>query len=865
MNLVRASLIAVSLGLLSACGGGNLSNGGNNNGNTNGNNNGGTDGGGTVVEVCKNGLDDDGDGQTDCSDTECFGVEGCFATCVDLCSEGTTLCESGGVRTCEKLSDGCYSFGAATACDSSLVCSVGACVDTCTDACTEGAMACSGGAVVQCVKLSTGCTEWVNPTACPAGEICNGGTCVQQGACTNQCAEGATECTANGQQRTCVKVSSGCTEWTLPQTCPSEQTCPNSGNKCTLVPCTPGTTRCKGTLVESCDAQSNWIATQTCPQACQAGACTTAVACTPGAVRCNGSSVEICNSSGSAWLYNQTCNVGCSGGVCTDPCTSGDKRCNGDTPEVCNSTGTGWTATQSCQTSCHKGDCIPADLIIDGVTQTLEGEIVLQNSFIVRNGGQVVVGPSGALKVKAKTISIDAASSIVANNVGDETIGQGGTVQKCCKPTYCSGTYCSNLSFASSYGTTGTSASASVGCSSSSYYRCTNSASAPTYGRPDNLSIHEGSKHGTDLGGGLVSMIADSVTIDGDLTANGTAKASGGGILIAADTIKGNKLIQATGGSGGGGDGRVKLLRGATNQFTGTVVGVKADSVMPPLELVSGSHPDSNTWYNDGLGDWVIAWSRPFSTVNGYYYDLTTSVATLPSPSNGTFMQGEIHTVKADDLVAGTNYFHIISVDSAFNFGTVKNTIEMRMNSTPPSIASQTHPNAQWTANTSAYLTWTDPQAASNFTGYYYILDHYADTVPSATAGTFTTNPQLLLANLQPGIWVFHLVNRDTRGATTKKASHYKLYVGTEPAKGNVSGTVSDGDNMSAPLTGVTLKVNRGLFQTTTASNGTYTFNGNLYEGTWELTASAEGYQPQTKSITIVAGQPLTMNFTLTK
>jgi hypothetical protein len=863
MTFARASLVASLVVLAAACGQGPQSNA--NGGPDAGGSAGPGGGGGSMTELCHNGVDDDGDTHVDCADTECFQASGCFASCVDLCFPGSTLCDGAGVRTCELLADGCYGLGVAQPCDASLVCTAGACADTCTDVCTEGAKACSGGAVVRCVKLQSGCTEWVEPTACAQGEVCNAGACVPKGTCTNQCAEAATQCTATGQQQSCVKASSGCTEWALPQACPGDQTCPNSGSACTLVPCTPGATRCKGTSVETCDAQSNWIVTQSCPQACQAGQCTLSVTCTPGAVRCNAKAVEICNSSGTAWLYNQTCNVGCTGGVCTDPCTAGDKRCNGNTPEVCNQNGSGWTATQTCATSCFKGDCTQADLVIDGVTQTLEGDLVLQNSLVVRNGGQLVVGPSGQLRIRAKTVSVDGASSIVANAVGDETRGSGKNKQACCTPNSC-GQVCSSIDLPSVYGTSKSQQVENYSyCSYYSNHYCYATVTAAAYDRDDDLSISEGSAHGSDLGGGMVSIVAQSVTLDGDVTANGSGQAAGGGILVAADELKGAKVLQAAGGPGGGGDGRVKLLRGVSNGFTGTVVGKKAESVMPPLELVSGSHPDPERWYNDGVGDLVIAWSRPFPTVNGYYYRVSTSAGTLPSPSNGTFMQAELHSIPAKDLQQGPNYFHIISVDSAFNFGTVKNTFVAHVNTQPPTVSSQSHQEGVWTTNNAPYLTWQNPQDDANFTGYYYVLDHYADSVPTAAAGTFTTNKQLLLSNLQPGIWVFHIVNRDTRNATTKAAGHFKLYVGNEPQKGNLSGSVFDASNNNAPLADVTLKINRGLFTATTASNGTYTFNNNAYEGAWEVTATAQGYEPQTKTVTVTAGQTVNLNFTLSK
>jgi hypothetical protein len=395
---------------------------------------------------------------------------------------------------------------------------------------------------------------------------------------------------------------------------------------------------------------------------------------------------------------------------------------------------------------------------------------------------------------------------------------------------------------------------------------CTASVSGGSYDRNDDLSISEGSMNGSTRGGGMVQLFASAVNVSGQITASATGSgASGGGILIAADTLTGAGAIQAS-GSGSGGVGRVKLLRGAGNMFTGSVTGTKADSPMPPLDLVSGSHPDPKRWYNDGLGDWFLAWSKPYATLNGYYYKVSTDPNTLPSQANGngTFYQQESYVVKAASLTPGTNYFHIVSVDSAFNVGTVKATTSVQINATPPTVMSSSHPQQKtWYQNNALYFTWSNPQDDANFTGFYYVLDKHADTVPSPVATSFTTNKQVLLANTADGIWVFHIVNRDTRGAITKAARHYVVYVGSEPMKENLSGSVFDASNNSAPLSGVTLSINGGLFSTTSTSSGTYTFGGSLYVGHWEVTASKDGYLPQTKVIDLTAGMPLNENFTL--
>ena len=770
---------------------------------------------------------------------------------------------------------GCRTFGAAVACPNAQTCSGGVCQASCTNQCTAGAKQCaSTGAPVECLAQPNGCTDWKLLTSCAAGQTCSGGTCAST-ACTNQCTSGATRCTSGGRQQSCGTLSSGCTEWSLPVACVGGQTCAPTASACAVVRCTAGEKRCSGTSanIETCDVNGNWLVTSACPQACSNAQCTAAAACQAGTVRCNGTNVESCNAQGTAWLYNQTCNVSCTGGLCGDPCTAGAKRCNGAGPEVCNAQGTGWTAMSSCMNGCYLGDCVDADLIIDGVTTTLEGDHKYANSVIIRNQGQLRVGPSGVLKIRARTISVESNTTINANDLGDDTRGEG-VVSQSQSCTYLSScTFTANTTVGSSYGTLATASPATLTGYCSTYggnRSCgVSSLSSSIYDRDDDLSISEGSKLGTVKGGGLVQLIAESVTIDGQITSNATAGgASGGGVLIAANQLTGTGVVQTTGGtSPAAGNGRVKLLHGVTsNLFSGTVVGNRRDSAMPPLDLVSGSHPNPDAWYNDGLGDWYLAWTRPFPTLTGYYLRTSTSDATLPSnvAGNGTFHQSESFVVPAAQLVQGTNYFHLVSVDSGFNVGTVKATAKANINTVPPSIASPSHPAQRtWNGSNALALNWTNPRADSNFTGYYSVLDTFADTLPPTTQANFTTNKQVILANVPNGIWVFHLLNRDTRGATTKVGAHYVVYVGAEPVKENLSGSVFDGSANNAPISGATITINRGLFGASSAANGTYTFAGNLYVGAWEVTVSKPGYTSVTSNITLVAGSPLNQNFTL--
>ncbi len=217
---------------------------------------GGSGGGSAGGEICDNHMDDDGDGKTDCSDPECFSFAQC---CFDLCSDGTSICDTGGVRSCAlNTATGCRSFGTAVACSGGLLCSGGGCVATCSNQCTAGAKQCSSsGSVVECKTLASGCTDWVLQPACAQGQACSGGACFVAGSCTNQCTQAASRCTAGGQIQQCVQLMSGCTDWSFPAMCGGNQSCLAPATMCSAPPqCTAGDKRCNATspLVETCDS-----------------------------------------------------------------------------------------------------------------------------------------------------------------------------------------------------------------------------------------------------------------------------------------------------------------------------------------------------------------------------------------------------------------------------------------------------------------------------------------------------------------------------------------------------------------------------------------------------------------------------------
>ncbi len=274
--------------------------------------------------------------------------------CQNTCAPGTRECSGAGWRACVITGNGCYNWGAVTACGAGETCVDGACVaacpegDPCDDgsACTSGdvcAGGACGGAPVACDDLNpctddgcdpaTGCTSSPNAAACDDGSDCTAGDVCAGGACGGTavvCADG-NGCTDDG-----CDPATGCvfTPNALPcddgDACTSGDACADGACDGTAVVCADG----NGCTDDGCDPATGCVFTPnalpcddgdacTSGDACAGGACGgTAVVCADG----NGCTDDGCDpATGCAFLDNalpcddgNACTAGdvCAGGAC---------------------------------------------------------------------------------------------------------------------------------------------------------------------------------------------------------------------------------------------------------------------------------------------------------------------------------------------------------------------------------------------------------------------------------------------------------------------------------------------------------------------------------------------------------------------
>jgi hypothetical protein len=120
---------------------------------------------------CFDGIDNDGDGQTDCTDTDCDGFTDGACSTGNVCTTGTITCQ-GGVEVCVAVN-----VPAGTACDDGLFCNERETCDA-NGVCQGGTpVDCSDGVnctVDSCNEDTDSCDNEPDNGLCDDGQFCNG-------------------------------------------------------------------------------------------------------------------------------------------------------------------------------------------------------------------------------------------------------------------------------------------------------------------------------------------------------------------------------------------------------------------------------------------------------------------------------------------------------------------------------------------------------------------------------------------------------------------------------------------------------------------------------------------------------------------
>jgi hypothetical protein len=355
-------------------------------------------------------------------------------------------------------------------------------------------------------------------------------------------------------------------------------------------------------------------------------------------------------------------------------------------------------------------------------------------------------------------------------------------------------------------------------------------------------------------------------------TYSGGGGGSGGGVLVAGDDVTVSGAITAAGGVGGnsttntcnlspntGGQGRVKILFGSAHAITGTIAGVQSVGLSPPYPLSSATHSDPTQIYNDDFASLDMSWTKPFASVQGYYVKIDSQQTTIPTAANASFVSTTGTSFPSSQVVQGSNFVHVVSIDSMSNLGTIETNFKVNINTQPPFVSSSSHPNpTTFSTNNNPLFSWSLPQGSAAVSNLYYVFDNFGTTVPKVTDTKLpATQTNLLQSGVADGVWVLHVVTADTAGRLTKQAGHYRVSIGADPGTGTVTGHVVNGAN---PVSGAVVTINRGLYTTTTDTSGNYTI-ASVTAGTWEISVKSNALSA-TKMATIANGTTTTVNLT---
>jgi hypothetical protein len=282
------------------------------------------------------------------SNQSCVAGDAGVASCVcksNACSQKGTICTgSETLGTCSEDANGCMFIASTTTCTTPQSCSGmppnSACALTCSDSCTQGQTSCISGLLATCTLGSNGCWAYGAGTACGAHQSCTGSTglaactCNSDPTCTavgNVCASATTLATCAKDAQNCIytSTSSTCTSGG----CSAGACCATGYQQACNSPhgCNSGTYQCNGSCSAAADP-ANYGTACSSPDGCHTGmytcsgcsaaadpanygtACSSPDGCHTGMYTCSG-----CNAAADPANYGMACSSpdGCHTGVYT--------------------------------------------------------------------------------------------------------------------------------------------------------------------------------------------------------------------------------------------------------------------------------------------------------------------------------------------------------------------------------------------------------------------------------------------------------------------------------------------------------------------------------------------------------------------
>jgi hypothetical protein len=285
------------------------------------------------------------------ADTECNPAVG---ACTDLCTPGQYQCNGKTLRRCSSARhwENVTDCASAALCTTASDASSGSCM---TPGCPHaGDYACSGAVLSKCADDLSG---YVAVTTCASADLCdatdkrcNDPICTP--ASSYQCFDVSVGGNVQSQLRQC---NAGQTAWVdVGDPCPTGQFCSNDAADPGCKTSCPSSTRCNGSELQTCTADSGWAHQATCATT-NLCSCTLDGSCAGGkgadgcgvaicgaslpTAQCNGAELQSCDAGRNAWEDQSNCGaLGCmaagTSAYCAT-CHAGDASCVGSTLQVC--------------------------------------------------------------------------------------------------------------------------------------------------------------------------------------------------------------------------------------------------------------------------------------------------------------------------------------------------------------------------------------------------------------------------------------------------------------------------------------------------------------------------------------------------